>query len=78
MGVVLYKEGGGGMTLKCSATISGKDEREQFIAKIQQLGLTPNVAQDTVFVRYEGYNRALCEVVIETFEDQKRHSIDYC
>lgn len=67
----------GCMTLKCSATIGGAEERERFIEKIRKLGLTPNVAQDTVYVRYEGYNRSLCEVIIEVFENQRRHSIDY-
>lgn len=65
------------MELVCTATIGGKNERDKFVARVESLGLNPTVKNDQVEIHYVGYNKFLCEVVIDLFEEQRRHSIDY-
>lgn len=64
------------MHVKCSAVIDNPDERELFIKKVKCLGVKMNVVGTYVYAEYLGYNNGLYTVLVNTFEEQTRHTIN--
>lgn len=64
------------MNVKCTAVIDNPQERELFIKKVKCLGVKTEVYGTTVAAEYIGYNNGLYTVLLSTFEDEPRHTID--
>ena len=64
------------MRVKCTTVIDNLEERERFVKRLKSLGVSPKVYGDTVCVEYTGCNKVKYDMLIDTFEDRTRHTID--
>lgn len=64
------------MKLKCSAVVENPVQRENLLECLNIIGVTPNVARDTVYAIYEGEKGdRKAEQLVSLFENYVRHEI---